>query len=95
MFQQPDTLVNWTSSFRTPTQTLSYWQDKFGVTGMARAELDPWFEKMEARLGIHTWLVPPNANNDALKRGCEKLGWEWDLIPRNVSGCWNIGYCGC
>ena len=87
------TVVNWTSSFRTPEETLAYWQSQFGVAGMLRKEMDPWFEKMEARLGIEKWLVP-NANNDVLKRGCEKLGWSWDLIPRNVRGCWNIGYCG-
>lgn len=22
------------------------------------------------------------------------MGWEWAVIPRNVEGCWNIGYCG-
>ena len=25
-----------------------------------------WFEKMEQRLGVAPWLVPPNANNDAI-----------------------------
>jgi choline dehydrogenase len=38
--------------------------------------------------------VPPNPNNSVLQRGCEKLGWEAHVIPRNVKGCWNSGYCG-
>lgn len=88
------TVVNWTSSFRTPEQTLSYWQSQFGVKGLSRSELDPWFGKMEQRLKISKWAMPPNANNNALKTGCEALGWSWGVIPRNVDGCWNLGYCG-
>ena len=88
------TVVNWTSSFRTPEQTLDVWKNRYGVSGMQRNELDPWFEKMEQRLNISKWAMPPNANNDVLKKGCEKLGWSWAIIPRNVDGCWNLGYCG-
>ena len=88
------TVVNWTSSFRTPSETLQYWQDTFGVENLLRNDLDPWFRKMEERLKISQWIMPPNANNDVLKKGCDALGWEWAVIPRNVEGCWNIGYCG-
>src|SRR5690554_8174979 len=38
--------------------------------------------------------MPPNLNNDVLRQGCEKLGFNWQVIPRNVKGCWNLGYCG-
>ncbi|PKM21496.1 MAG: GMC family oxidoreductase, partial [Gammaproteobacteria bacterium HGW-Gammaproteobacteria-14] len=88
------TVVNWTSSFRTPEQTLRYWQDQFGVDGLSREALDPWFAMMEKRLNVSKWVMPPNANNNALKVGCETLGWSWGVIPRNVDGCWNLGYCG-
>lgn len=37
---------------------------------------------------------PPNANNDVIRKGCEKLGYSWHVIPRNVRGCFNLGYCG-
>lgn len=88
------TVVNWTSSFRTPAQTLDYWQSEFATLGLTRTDLDPWFARMEERLKVSKWAMPPNANNDALKRGCEALGWSWSVIPRNVDGCWNLGYCG-
>lgn len=88
------TVVNWTTSFRTPEQTLQHWTDAHGVEGVDAKSMAPWFKRMEERLNIHRWPVPPNANNEMLARGCEKLGWHWDIIHRNVKGCWNIGYCG-
>ncbi|NWD06771.1 GMC family oxidoreductase [Pseudomonas gingeri] len=88
------TLINWTSSFRTPEPTLEHWAREHNVKGHSTAEMAPWFEKMEQRLGVAPWLVPPNANNDVLRNGCEKLDYSWKVIPRNVRGCWNLGYCG-
>ena len=88
------TTVNWTSSFRTPPQTLQHWAQAHGVQGVSPAEMAPWFERMEQRLGIAPWGMEPNLNNAVLKRGCDALGWESHIIPRNVKGCWNSGYCG-
>lgn len=88
------TVVNWTSSFRTPPETLKHWADAHEVKGHGVEDMQPWFDKMEQRLGIAPWAMPPNANNNVLKNGSEKLGWEWHVIPRNVRGCWNTGYCG-
>lgn len=88
------TTVNWTSSFRTPAATLEHWASEYKLTGFGEADLAPWFERMERRLGIAPWTVPPNPNNDALRRGAEALGIKVETIRRNVRGCWNIGYCG-
>jgi choline dehydrogenase-like flavoprotein len=88
------TTVNWTASFRTPDQTLDHWSKEHGLKGFSKAEMAPWFEKMERRLNISKWLIPPNANNSVISKGCDKLGYDWQIIPRNVKGCWNLGYCG-
>ena len=88
------TLINWTSSFRTPEPTLRHWAREHGVEGHGVDDLAPWFERTEQRLGITPWQMPPNANNDVLRRGCSALGLDWKVIPRNVRGCWNLGYCG-
>ncbi len=88
------TLVNWTSSFRTPEPTLEHWAKEHSVKGHSVAEMAPWFEKMERRLSVAQWIMPPNANNDVIRSGCDKLGYHWKVIPRNVLGCWNLGYCG-
>ncbi|MBC7502618.1 MAG: GMC family oxidoreductase N-terminal domain-containing protein, partial [Herminiimonas sp.] len=88
------TTVNWTSSFRTPGNTLEHWQKHFALKTYNAEALAPWFSMMEARLNVGVWMVPPNENNDLLKRGAAKLGIPAAAIQRNVKGCWNLGYCG-
>ena len=46
------TTVNWTSSFRTPKQTLEHWAAQHEVKGHGVAEMQPWFEQMERRLDV-------------------------------------------
>lgn len=88
------TTVNWTSSFRTPEATLRHWHHAHGLNGFSAEAMAPWFAAMEQRLGIHPWEASPNENNAILARGARALGIAAQVIPRNVRGCWNIGYCG-
>lgn len=88
------TTVNWTSSFRTPAPTLKVWHEAYGLADATSEAMAPWFAAVERRLSIAPWLVPPNANNEALKRGATRLGIPAPAILRNVKGCWNLGYCG-
>lgn len=88
------TTVNWTASFRTPPKTLQHWTDVYGLKGFTEKEMAPWFQAMERRLNISEWELPPNENNDVLRRGCEKLGIPYGVIPRNVKECRDLGYCG-
>jgi choline dehydrogenase-like flavoprotein len=89
------TTVNWTTSFRTPEQTLAHWADVHGLSSLTAADMLPWFARMERRLNIHRWNeADPNENNDILLRGARKLGWHAELVRRNVKNCQNLGYCG-
>ncbi len=88
------TTVNWTSSFRTPTDTLAYWQKNFRLESYTAEALTPWFAMMERRLSISPWHTAPNENNDLLRRGATRLGISTGAMMRNVKGCWNLGYCG-
>ncbi|NNG23585.1 GMC family oxidoreductase [Telluria aromaticivorans] len=88
------TVVNWTSSFRTPPATLEWWRRHYALPDASLDALAPWFAMMEARLHIGDWAGAPNENNDVLRRGAQQLGIETGLIRRNVNGCWNLGYCG-
>ena len=88
------TTVNWTSSFRTPSETLAFWRDRFGLTDLTDDTLAPYFQQAERRLNVSTWLTPPNENNELLRRGAAQLGIPAAAILRNVKGCWNLGSCG-
>jgi choline dehydrogenase-like flavoprotein len=88
------TLVNWTSSFRTPAPTLDHWQREWGWDFATPETMAPWFAEAEQRHGIAPWGGVPNANNDALARGLAATGHTAKVIPRNVVGCWNLGTCG-
>ena len=88
------TVVNWTSSFRTPPATLDWWRRHYALPDATPEAMAPWFAMMEERLHIADWPGAPNENNDILRRGAGQLGIPTGLIRRNVKGCWNLGYCG-
>jgi choline dehydrogenase-like flavoprotein len=88
------TTVNWTSSFRTPPDTLAWWERHYALPEATVDAMAPWFGMAERRLKVGDWQAAPNENNDILRRGAEKLGIPTGFIRRNVNGCWNLGYCG-
>lgn len=87
------TVVNWTSSFRTPDETLRHWRDHHGIAGLGTEELAPYFDAIERRLNIGPWH-DHNRNNELLALGAEKLGWSHGTLNRNVRNCAGHGYCG-
>lgn len=89
------TVVNWSTSLRTPPDVLQEWERDYGFSGAASAEYARGFEVAERRIGVNTDDSAPNANNAALLRGCQALGYSWKTIPRNASGCeQRCGACG-
>jgi choline dehydrogenase-like flavoprotein len=89
------TVVNWTTSFRTPARVLEHWRETYGVEGWSEEALVPHWEAAEAYLGIHeVALDEVNPNNRKLWDGLGKLGWHRELLRRNTRGCMNSGYCG-
>lgn len=88
------TTINWTSSFRTPANTLAHWAEVHGLADYTVDGMAPYFEQVEQRLNISQWLAAPNQNNGLLRDGLEKLGFSHGVMSRNIKGCWNLGYCG-
>ncbi|MCB0220205.1 MAG: GMC family oxidoreductase [Chrysiogenetes bacterium] len=88
------TVVNWTTSFRTPEHVVEWWNEHHGVN-INYDDLVPHWERVEARLGIErVELGFANRNNRVLWDGAQKLGWEASMLRRNVRECANTGYCG-
>jgi len=81
------TVVNWSDSLRTPQEVLGEWESDHGLEGVAGSDYQRGFDIAEHRMGVGTTDSVPNANNAVLKVGCEALGYHWDYIPRNASGC--------
>ena len=89
------TVVNWTTSFRTPASVLERWRTHHAVHGVTHDMLQPHFEAIEERLSIgKVPLDRLNRNNRLLYDGCRTLGYHIDTIPRNVNNCAHLGYCG-
>lgn len=88
------TVINWTTSFRTPQTTLRHWKNVYGVDGLFSPAMTGGFEEIENEYGIREWEVPPNSNNHKLQAGLQKLGISSGIIHRNIGACRNLGYCG-
>lgn len=89
------TVVNWSTSLRTPPDVLAEWERDHGLSGVSGPEYQHGFDFAEARMGVNTDDSDPNPNNAALMRGCRTLGYDWKRIPRNASDCHQrCGACG-
>jgi choline dehydrogenase-like flavoprotein len=83
---------------RTPDEILDLWARKHGVVGASPNDLRPSFEAIEHDLSVDEIAGPMrNANNEALRVGCEALGWRAGPLKHNRVGCQQSGFCelGC
>src|SRR5580693_7664568 len=83
---------------RTPDPILDLWTREHAVAGCSPAEMAPAFEAIERDLSVTRISdAQRNANNDALRRGCEALGWKGGMLAHNRVGCLGSGFCelGC
>jgi len=88
------TVVNWTTSYRTPDHVLDHWRRTEGLQ-LTPQMLRPHFDEVERRLGIQQVdYEDTNPNNRTIYDGCKKLGWQVDTTRRNVRQCLRTGYCG-
>lgn len=89
------TSVNWASSFRTPESTLDVWKKLYGLSSKFSEEIATlYLPNEEKKHSVSPWHIPPNANNQKLLEGAKRLEYKAEIIPRNVKGCMNLGYCG-
>lgn len=84
------TLVNYSTSFRTPEDVLAEWEGLGFPSGELHASLDA----VCRRLGVNTDHNLPSRRDEVLRRGLEALGWHVDAMPRDVVGCEQGVVCG-
>jgi long-chain-alcohol oxidase len=83
------TVVNYTTSFRTPDAIRAEWGEPF-----TSREYDASLEAVCTRLGVNTDEGLPSSRDRAMARGLERLGWHVAEMPRNTRGCEQGAICG-
>jgi choline dehydrogenase-like flavoprotein len=91
------TTVNWMTSLRPPQFVLEEWERDYGFSGVTSADYQRSLDAVSKRINVNTAESIPNAQNSALERGCKVLGYDVAVLPRNVKGCEECGFCnfGC
>jgi len=91
------TVVNYTTSFRTPDDVRAEWA-AHGVPAFAGETYTRSLDAVCDRLGVNTEHNRLSAREVVFRRGLEALGWHCDAMPRNVRGCDqdgpDCGWCG-
>ncbi len=89
------TVVNWTTSFRTPDNILDEWAQVSGLKDFTGSELQKSFEAVEQRISVNTQNSAHNRQNQLLFEGCQALGYHAGSLRRNAVGCeQRCGTCG-
>jgi choline dehydrogenase-like flavoprotein len=91
------TTVNWCASVRTPEKVLHEWVHIHGATTLAGQAYQDALDRVSERLNVNENECQMNGQNAVLNRGSETLGYEVNVLPRNVKGCGDCGFCnyGC
>jgi choline dehydrogenase-like flavoprotein len=90
------TVVNYTTSFRTPDDVRSEWAAQ-GVPAFIGQEYTDSLDAVCQRLGVSQEYNEPSTRERKLQEGCVNLGWHVDAMPRGVRHCAQgkeCGYCG-
>ncbi|MFL5896655.1 MAG: FAD-dependent oxidoreductase [Thermoleophilaceae bacterium] len=78
------TTINWTNCLRTFPWVREQWAQEFGLEGVDGADYDAHLDAVLERIGATDKASDLNGPHRMLKKGCERLGWHFDLIVRNV-----------
>lgn len=64
------------------------WKNRSGVDFMNLEAMAPYYEKVEAKMQLHTFDKKEfNKNAELFISGCEKQGYKWKALKRGMSDC--------
>ncbi len=87
------TVVNYSTSFRTPERVREEWAGLAGEQFTA-AEYAESLDAVVERLGVNREHHVAASRDAVMERGLRELGWHVDNMPRNVKGCDMGEECG-
>jgi choline dehydrogenase-like flavoprotein len=91
------TVVNYTTSFRTPERVREEWARGFNLPIFTSAEYDRGMDAVSARSSVNREHNRPSKREELMARGLTQLGYHLDAMPRDVDGCTQdetCGFCG-
>src|SRR5438552_6195125 len=91
------TVINYTTSFRSPDWLRDEWAQRHGLPAFATDEYTSALDAVYERLGVNVSHSRVSARERVLERGLRQLGWHVGYMPRNVQGCTQderCGFCG-
>ena len=91
------TVVNYTTSFKTPRYVLEEWARLSGMDAFVSGEFDAALDQAASRLNVNTDSSAAMGRDGVLEEGLKACGWHVDNLPRAVRGCTQdeaCGYCG-
>jgi choline dehydrogenase-like flavoprotein len=88
------TVVNYTTSFRSPDWLREEWAQRHGLTAFAADEYTASLDAVYERLGVNVDHSHASQRERVLERGLQRLGWHVGYMPRNVKGCTQDARCG-
>jgi choline dehydrogenase-like flavoprotein len=78
------TTINWTNCLRTYPWVREQWAQEFGLEGVDSAGFDAHLDAVLARIGATDKASDLNGPQLRMKEGCERLGWDFRRVVRNV-----------
>jgi len=91
------TVVNYSTSFKTPPHVLEQWRDVSGIDAFSSGEFEEHLDAAAERIGVNTDSSAAGKRDEVVELGLKQLGWHVDMMPRAVRGCTQdeqCGYCG-
>jgi choline dehydrogenase-like flavoprotein len=78
------TTINWTNCLRTPDWVREQWARDFGLEGVDGPDHDAHLDAVLARIGATDQASDLNGPQQKMKEGCDRLGWDFRPVVRNV-----------
>jgi choline dehydrogenase-like flavoprotein len=81
-------IVNQALMDRFDTLAFDDWKAESGVEFFSLEAMEPYYERAESRLALHTFISEErNRNAQLFVKGCDSLGYEWHFLRRAQSDC--------
>lgn len=91
------TVINEGTCFRTPDSVIKHWNSDFNLN-IDLDEMHGYFDKIERTMNVHCASIQLMGKaSTKIAIGCEKLGYSYFPLKKNVSQCEALGLCefGC